>query len=66
MISYAPLWKTMEERNISSYALINQHGISSNTINRLKHNESITMFTLEILCKILSCSPNDVIEFIDD
>ena len=66
MISYGPLWKTMEEKEVSSYALINHYGFSANTINRLKHGKSITMFTLEALCKVLHCSPNDVIEFLDE
>lgn len=66
MISYGPLWKTMQEKKITTYALIYQYGFSANTINRLKHGKSITMFTLELLCKILQCTPNDVIEFLDD
>lgn len=63
MISYNPLWKTMKDRNISTYTLITKHGINPRTINNLKHNKSITMHTLETLCSILNCTPNDIIEF---
>ena len=63
MISYKPLWETMAQKGITTYALINKFGISANTINRLKHGNSITMFTLETLCNILNCTPNDIIEF---
>ena len=63
MISYKPLWETMAQKGITTYALINKYGISANTINRLKHGNSITMFTLETLCNILNCTPNDIIEF---
>jgi len=63
MISYDPLWKTMEEQGITTYTLITQYGMSSRTINNLKHNKSITMYTLEKLCSILDCTPNHVIEF---
>ena len=63
LISYAPLWKTMETNGITTYALINKGGISSRTINNLKHNKGITVYTLERLCEILNCTPNDVIEF---
>ena len=66
MISYDPLWKTMEKQGITTYALITQYGFSSNTINRLKHSKSITMFTLESLCNILKCTPNDIIQFLND
>lgn len=62
MISYAPLWKAMEENGITTYTLINKYGISSRTINNLKHNKGITVYTLERLCEILDCTPNDIIE----
>ncbi len=66
MVSYAPLWKTMEKRNITTYTLIYKLGFSSNTIHNLKHNKSITIYTLERLCSVLQCTPNDVLEFIED
>lgn len=63
MISYTPLWDTMKERGITTYTLITKHNINPRTINNLKHNKSITMDTLEKLCSILDCSPNDVVSF---
>lgn len=66
MVSYAPLWKTMEERKITTYALITKHGFNPRTINNLKHDQGITVYTLEHLCRVLDCTPNDVIEFVPD
>lgn len=66
MISYKPLWETMQKRHITTYALIYKHNFSPYTITNLKRNKSITMNTLEKLCKILSCTPNDIIEFIEE
>lgn len=66
MLSYKPLWKTMEKQGITTYTLINKHGINPRTINNLKHDKSITMYTLERLCKILDCKPNNIIEFLDE
>lgn len=63
MISYEPLWETMRARNITTYTLINQYNVNPKTINNLKHNKSITMDTLEKLCTILECNPNDVVRF---
>ena len=63
MVDYSPLWRTMEEKQITTYTLINQYEINSRTINNLKHNRGITVYTLEKLCKILDCTPNDIIEF---
>lgn len=65
-ISYAPLWKTMETKGISTYRLIKEFGFNSRTIYNLKHNTSVTVYTLGILCKILSCKPNDIVEFIEE
>ena len=28
MMSFAPLWKTLKEKNLSTYKLINEYGIS--------------------------------------
>lgn len=64
MVDYSPLWRTMEEKQITTYTLINQYEINSRTINNLKHNRGITVYTLEKLCKILDCTPNDIIKFV--
>lgn len=66
MISYAPLWKTMEEKGVSTYTLRNKHHIGGGTIQRLQNNETVSTNTLDLLCKILKCNLNGIIEFIDD
>ncbi len=66
MISYENLWKIMKSRKISQYALIKQYGISPGQITRLKRNESVSTHTIEMFCKILSCQPGDIMEYIDD
>lgn len=63
MVNYDPLWATMKMRDITTYTLITQYGISSRTINNLRHNKGITVYTIERLCTILNCTPNDVIKF---
>ena len=55
MISYKPLWETMKQQNVTTYTLIYKHNFSPYTITNLKRNKSITMNTLEKLCKILNC-----------
>ena len=66
MVSYEPLWQTMEKRSITSYTLMVKHNINPRTINNLKHNRGITVYTLERLCTILQCTPNDILKFIPD
>ena len=62
MVDYSPLWETMKQKNVSQYYLIN-HGIDNKTLDSLKKNKNITMVTLEKLCMIIGCTPNDVVEF---
>lgn len=64
MISYRPLWDTMQSKNVTTYNLIKDYNFSAQTINNLRHNKGITTFTLEKLCKILDCTPEKIIEFI--
>lgn len=64
MISYEPLWKTMKEKQVSQYKLL-KSGIDNKTLDALKKSKNITLLTLEKLCSILDCTPNDIVEFID-
>lgn len=66
MISYEPLWRTMEIRGITTYALINKYGISSRTVHNLRHNKSITMYTMERLCQILDCQAEGIVAFVPE
>ena len=66
MISYAPLWKTMENKGATSYTLIYKGEVSSATYKRLKDGESVSTNTLDALCKLLNCTLHDVAEYIPD
>ena len=55
----------MQIKNISQYTLL-QKGIDNKTLDSLKKGKNITLLTVEKLCKILNCTPNDIFEFIDD
>ena len=63
MISYDNFWKTMKEKGISKYSLIYHYGISSNTLRRMAHQESITTSTINDLCMILHCEPQDILSY---
>ena len=65
MISYEPLWKTLHERNITQYYLLKM-GIDNKTMDTIRKNKNITLNTLEKLCWIIGCTPNDIVEFIDE
>jgi len=64
MIDYGPLWATMREKNVSQYKLL-QEGIDNKTLDSLKKGKNITLLTLEKLCRIIGCTPNDIVRFTD-
>jgi len=62
MIDYSPLWKTMEEKQITQYQLL-KGGIDNKTLDSIKKGKNITLLTVEKLCKIIDCTPNDIVTF---
>lgn len=63
MISYERLWETMKTKQISQYRLIKYYGMSGGQIDRLKKNSYVSTHTIEVLCTILDCKVEDVMEF---
>lgn len=66
VISYAPLWETMKQKGISTYALIKRYNFSRGTLDSLKQGRNISTVTLNDLCTILDCEVQDVLKFIPD
>lgn len=66
MISFDNLWKVMEERGVTQYALIKKYHVSPAQITRLKRNESVSTHTVEMFCRILNCQVGDLMTYIPD
>lgn len=64
MITYQKLWETMKNRNITTYRLITDFGISSGQIDCMKKNMYVSTHTIEMFCIILDCRVEDVMELI--
>ena len=62
MVSYDRLWETMKRSNISQYRLIKYYGVSAGQIGRLKKNMFVSTHTIDMLCNILRCNVEDVME----
>lgn len=41
-------------------------GIDNKTLDGLKKGKNVTLLTVERLCHILDCTPNDIVEFLPD
>lgn len=66
MITYDVFWKTLKDRKISQYQLLNSYKVSRGLLYRMKKNESITTHTVNMLCDILECDVSDIMEYKSD
>lgn len=66
MISYEPFYQTLLKKNITEYQLIFKHGISANTLYRMKKGENVTLKTIDALCFILNCNIEDIVRYLPD
>ena len=63
VLDYSPMWETMRRKEISQYRLL-KAGIDNKTLDAMKKGNNITLLTLEKICTILDCTPNDVVRFV--
>ncbi len=64
MIDYSPFWNTLKSSKETTYTLINNHHISSATIDKLRKNKPLNTTTLNDLCRILGCRLEQVAQYI--
>ena len=60
-MSYAPLWKTMKEKGVSTYALKHKVKIGGGTYERLRKDQYVSTHTIELLCEYMDCDVEDII-----
>lgn len=61
-VSFEPLFKTMERKGITSYQL-QKMGFNRATYYSIKQGNSTSTNTVALLCKLLECKVEDVIEY---
>lgn len=66
MIKFDRLWKTMEEKGVTTYQLREKCGIDSKTIRRLRANDNIETKTLNKLCAVLDCELENIAQYVKD
>ena len=65
-ISYNRLWKRLIDHDLSKTDMMRRAKISTNVLARLSKGESVSMDSMEKICKVLDCNIGDVMEFITD
>lgn len=64
-VSYKKLFHLMIEKDISNTQLQQQAGFSGNIVTRLKRNQYVSMESIENICRVLDCSVDDILEFVN-
>lgn len=63
MIKYKiDVMKALSEKGYTANRMRKEKILSEATMQRIRHNEGITLDTLNTICIILRCQPNDIIE----
>ena len=65
-ISYDKLWKQLIDKKMNKTQLKESAGISTNVVAKLGKNESVTLESMEKICKTLHCNIGDVVEFVSN
>ena len=59
---YKDILGKLKSAGLSQNTLRDTGLISQSTITRIRQNQSITLDSIDVLCQLLHCTPNDLIE----
>lgn len=62
-VTYGKLFSLMEDKKITNAILKKQANISGNIISRLRHNEYVSLETIETICRVFECRVDDILDF---
>lgn len=65
-VTYKKLFHLMIDRGITNAELMEKAGFSANIITRLKHDNYLSLDTIEKICFALGCKVDDILEFIPE
>lgn len=64
--SYQKLWKLLIERDLKKKDLGEMANVSHYTMNKPAHGDNVTTDVLGRICGALNCSPDDIMEFVNE
>lgn len=65
MIIFKDILKKLSAAGWSTYRLQKEKQISNGVISRLRVGDSISTNTVDTICRLLHCQPNDIMEYIE-
>lgn len=64
-INYDKLFDTLKDRQIKEKEFQIMAGFSGNIMTRMRRNQYVSLESVQTMCRVLDCSVEDIIEFID-
>ena len=65
MIIFKDILKKLSAAGWSTYRLLKERQLPNSVISRLRHGDTITTNTVDTICRLLHCQPNDIMEYIE-
>lgn len=65
-LNYNKLWKILIDKKLRKTDLIKMAGISTNVLSHLSHDESISLNSIEKICKALNCNIENIVTITED
>lgn len=56
----------LKKNGYTTYRLRAEKIMSESTMQKLRKNDMVAISNIEIICKLLSCQPGDVLEYVEN
>jgi putative transcriptional regulator len=66
MIVYKNVQQMLRDAGLSTTKIRNEKLLSESTLTRIRNGKTITTEAIDIICNLLHCQPNDIIEVVFD
>ena len=63
VVTYKKLFHLLIDKGMTNAEPMEQAGFSANMITRIKHDNYISLDSIEKICKTLNCGVDDILEF---
>lgn len=66
MIKFEKLFRLLAAEGKPATNWLRQNGLHAATVNKLRHNQTVTTEIIDRLCDLLDCQPGDIMEHIKE
>ena len=66
MLIYKDILKQLSDKGYTSYRIQREGQLSNGTLMQIRAGKPITTTTIETLCTLLDCQPNDLMEHVKE